>query len=52
MGLMASRNVRHLIVRRRGEIIGLVSIGDLVKALIDEQEVVITSMDHYIRSAP
>ena len=47
--LMTNRNTRHLIVRRNGEITGLVSIGDLVRSHIDDQEVVITSMDHYIR---
>jgi CBS domain-containing protein len=48
MALMTDHRVRHLPVVEDGEIIGLVSIGDLVKAQIDEQRFVIEQLEHYI----
>jgi CBS domain-containing protein len=52
MGLMTDRNVRHLIVREHGDIVGVISIGDLVKAYIDDQAGAITSLNHYITGVP
>jgi CBS domain-containing protein len=52
LSLMTSRRVRHLIVRRDNQIAGIVSIGDLVKVRIDEQEGSITSLCHYITGTP
>jgi CBS domain-containing protein len=46
--LMTDHRVRHLPVVEGGEIVGLVSIGDLVKAQIDEQAFVIEQLEHYI----
>ena len=48
MGLMTERRVRHLPVVDNGRVIGLVSIGDLVKATIDEQEFTINQLKNYI----
>jgi CBS domain-containing protein len=48
LSLMTARRVRHLPVRQRGRLIGLVSIGDLVHATITEQEQVIEHLQHYI----
>ena len=48
MALMTERRVRHLPVIENGQIIGLVSIGDLVKATIDEQEFTINQLKNYI----
>lgn len=48
MALMTDHRVRHLPVVEDSEIIGLVSIGDLVKAQIDEQRFVIEQLEHYI----
>jgi CBS domain-containing protein len=48
MGLMTERRVRHLPVVESGRVIGLVSIGDLVKATIDEQEFTINQLKNYI----
>jgi CBS domain-containing protein len=48
MTLMTQRRVRHLPVVDNGRLIGLVSIGDLVKATIDEQEFTINQLKSYI----
>jgi CBS domain-containing protein len=48
MALMTERRVRHLPVVENGQVIGLVSIGDLVKAQIDEQEFTINQLKNYI----
>jgi alkyl hydroperoxide reductase subunit AhpC/CBS domain-containing protein len=49
MALMTDQRVRHLPVIEGGKIIGIVSIGDLVKSIIDEQKFVIDQLNHYIR---
>jgi CBS domain-containing protein len=48
MALMTERRVRHLPVVEDGRVVGLVSIGDLVKATIDEQEFTINQLKNYI----
>jgi CBS domain-containing protein len=48
MGVMTERRVRHLPVVEGGRLVGLVSIGDLVKATIDEQEFTINQLKNYI----
>ena len=48
MGLMTERRVRHLPVIENGHLVGLISIGDLVKATIDEQEFTINQLKNYI----
>lgn len=49
MQLMTDRRLRHLPVVAEGELIGLVSIGDLVKETIAEQAVLIQQLEQYIR---
>ncbi len=48
MALMTEKRVRHLPVFEQGKLIGIVSIGDLVKAIIAEQQFVIEQLEQYI----
>ena len=48
MALMTENRVRHLPVMMDGKLIGLISIGDLVKHIISEQKFVIEQLEHYI----
>ena len=48
MALMTDRRVRHLPVIEDKKIIGIVSIGDLVKSIIDGQKFRIDQLEHYI----
>lgn len=48
MALMTENRLRHLPVMDEGRLIGLVSIGDLVKATISEQQFIIEQLEHYI----
>jgi CBS domain-containing protein len=50
MQLMTERRVRHLPVVDGGRVIGMVSIGDLVKAVIAEQQQQIEQLESYIHS--
>ena len=49
MQLMTDRHLRHLPVLAEGELIGLLSIGDLVKDTIAEQASLIQQLEQYIR---
>jgi CBS domain-containing protein len=51
MAIMTAKRVRHLPVIDDGELIGIVSIGDLVKSIISDREFVIEQLEHYIRRA-
>ena len=48
MALMTDKRARHLPVLDHKKVIGVVSIGDLVKAVINEQQVLIDQLQHYI----
>lgn len=48
MALMTQNRVRHLPVVDDGRLLGLISIGDLVKNIISEQQFVIEQLEHYI----
>ncbi len=48
MSIVTEKRVRHLPVMEGDTLVGLVSIGDLVKAIIEEQEVLIEHLVRYI----
>ena len=48
MALMTEKRVRHLPVVDHKKVVGVLSIGDLVKAIISEQQFVIDQLQHYI----
>ncbi len=50
MALMTDKRVRHLPVVQDKQVIGLVSIGDLVKAIISHQKFIIEQLENYITS--
>jgi CBS domain-containing protein len=50
MALMTDRRVRHLPVVENGKLLGILSIGDLVKETISEQQFVIQQLESYIHS--
>ncbi|WP_029524363.1 CBS domain-containing protein [Polaromonas glacialis] len=48
MALMTDNRLRHLPVVKDDKLVGLISIGDLVKDIISEQKFVIEQLEHYI----
>ena len=49
MAIMTDKRVRHLPVIEQEKVIGLVSIGDLVKSIISDQKFTIDQLEHFIR---
>ena len=50
MAIMTDKRIRHLPVIEDGKLIGLISIGDLVKSIISEQKFIIEQLERYITS--
>lgn len=50
MRLMTDKRIRHLPVADNGRVVGMLSIGDLVKAVIDEQRQTIEQLTAYIHT--
>ncbi|MDH4046894.1 MAG: CBS domain-containing protein [Gammaproteobacteria bacterium] len=48
MNLMTDKRIRHLPVVDAGQVVGMISIGDLVKAVIADQKEAIEQLEHYI----
>jgi CBS domain-containing protein len=49
MAVMTKKTVRHLPVVEHGQIVGIVSIGDMVNSIIADQEFIIDQLEHYIQ---
>ncbi|HWX00849.1 CBS domain-containing protein [Collimonas sp.] len=52
MALMTENRLRHLPILDQGKLIGIISIGDLVKDIISEQQFIIQQLEHYIMGHP
>ena len=50
MQLMTDKHIRHLPVLDDNELVGLISIGDLVKHIIDQKDFIIQNLEQYITS--
>ena len=50
MQLMSSKFIRHLPVLDNDQLIGVISIGDVVKYIINEKDFIIENLEHYIVS--
>jgi CBS domain-containing protein len=48
MAIVTERRIRHLPVLDGGRLVGIISIGDLVKVIIAEQQFIIEQLEHYI----
>jgi CBS domain-containing protein len=48
LALMTEKFIRHLPVLEEGRVVGVVSIGDLVKSVIQEQQYVIEELERYV----
>ncbi|HWQ13356.1 MAG TPA: CBS domain-containing protein [Roseiflexaceae bacterium] len=48
MAIMDAKRIRHLLVLEEGRLVGMVSMRDVVKQIIDEREFLIDQLEHYI----
>jgi len=50
MSVMTNKRIRHLVVRDEARLSGVISIGDVVKAIIEDQQFTIEQLERYISS--
>ena len=48
MAIMTGKRTRHLLVMESGELLGILSIGDLVRSIVAEQDMTIDQLEQYI----
>jgi CBS domain-containing protein len=51
MAVMIDKNVRHLPVYENGKLVGLISVRDVLKEVVDYQRFMISQLEHYISSS-
>jgi CBS domain-containing protein len=51
MAVMTAKGVRHLPVLEHGQLVGIVSLGDMVKSVISDQKFMIEQLEHFIQGA-
>jgi CBS domain-containing protein len=49
MGMMTEKRVRHLPVLDEGKLVGIITIGDVLKTVIKDQEILIGHLEYYIQ---
>ena len=49
MALMNEKNIRHLPVYEKGILLGLISVRDVLRAVISEQQILLSQLEKYIR---
>jgi CBS domain-containing protein len=50
MALMTEKHIRHLPVIEQSRVVGIISIGDAVRAVVDEQQFTIRALEQYLMS--
>jgi len=48
MGLMNDKRIRHLPVIENGNLLGVISVGDLIRFIMEEQRTIIEHLENYI----
>ena len=48
MAIMIDKNIRHLPVYEDGKLLGLISVRDVLKEVVDYQKFMISQLEHYI----
>ncbi len=51
MAVMIDKNIRHLPVYENGRLLGLISVRDVLKEVVDYQQFMISQLEHYISGA-
>ena len=51
MAIMVDKNIRHLPVYENEKLVGLISVRDVLKEVVDYQKFMISQLEHYISSS-